>query len=88
MLPRQRTLQRVAFGFRAGDRPLFIQRGDDATAASRTEQQVASPLRLSETPVQYRNAPPLLGEHTEQVLTCHLGLSAEQIAALREAGVL
>ena len=50
--------------------------------------QVASPLRLSETPVQYRNAPPLLGEHTEQVLSRHLGLSAEQISALREAGVL
>ncbi|WP_415753922.1 CaiB/BaiF CoA transferase family protein [Pseudomonas leptonychotis] len=50
--------------------------------------QVASPLRLSETPVEYRNAPPLLGEHTEQVLSRHLGLSAEQISALREAGVL
>jgi crotonobetainyl-CoA:carnitine CoA-transferase CaiB-like acyl-CoA transferase len=53
-----------------------------------TTPQVASPLRLSETPVQYRNAPPLLGEHTEQVLTHHLGLSPEQINALREAGVL
>lgn len=53
-----------------------------------TTPQVASPLRLSETPVQYRNAPPLLGEHTEQVLTRHLGLSTEQITALREAGVL
>ncbi|MFZ3153454.1 CaiB/BaiF CoA transferase family protein [Pseudomonas sp.] len=53
-----------------------------------TTPQVASPLRLSETPVQYRNAPPLLGEHTEQVLSRHLGLSAEQIAALRESGVL
>jgi crotonobetainyl-CoA:carnitine CoA-transferase CaiB-like acyl-CoA transferase len=50
--------------------------------------QVASPLRLSETPVTYRNAPPLLGEHTEQVLSRYLNLSAEQIAALREAGVL
>jgi len=50
--------------------------------------QVASPLRLSETPVAYRNAPPLLGEHTEQVLARHLGLNAEQISALREAGVL
>ena len=49
---------------------------------------VASPLRLSETPVQYRNAPPLLGEHSEQVLQQHLGLSAEQIAALRQAGVV
>ena len=50
--------------------------------------QVASPIRLSETPVQYRNAPPLLGEHTEQVLRQWLGMSAEQIAALRQAGVL
>ncbi len=50
--------------------------------------QVASPIRLSETPVQYRNAPPLLGEHTEQVLQQWLGMGAEQIAALRQAGVL
>ena len=56
--------------------------------ASTSPYPAASPLRLSETPVEYRNAPPLLGEHTEQVLTRHLGLSAEQIAALREAGVL
>jgi crotonobetainyl-CoA:carnitine CoA-transferase CaiB-like acyl-CoA transferase len=49
---------------------------------------VASPIRLSETPVQYRNAPPLLGEHTEQVLQQWLGMGAEQIAALRQAGVL
>jgi crotonobetainyl-CoA:carnitine CoA-transferase CaiB-like acyl-CoA transferase len=53
-----------------------------------TTPLVASPLRLSQTPVEYRNAPPLLGEHTEQVLSRYLGLSAQQIAALREAGVL
>jgi crotonobetainyl-CoA:carnitine CoA-transferase CaiB-like acyl-CoA transferase len=29
---------------------------------------VASPIRLSETPVQYRYAPPTLGEHTDEVL--------------------
>ncbi|MDO9625933.1 MAG: CaiB/BaiF CoA-transferase family protein [Pseudomonas sp.] len=50
--------------------------------------QVASPIRLSATPVQYRNAPPLLGEHTEQVLQQWLGLSLEQIDQLRQAGVL
>ncbi|GLK87459.1 CaiB/BaiF CoA transferase family protein [Pseudomonas turukhanskensis] len=53
-----------------------------------TLPQVASPIRLSETPVEYRQAPPLLGEHTEAVLQRLLGLQAEQIAALREAGVL
>jgi len=50
--------------------------------------QVASPIRLSETPVEYRNAPPLLGEHTEQVLSGVLGLEVETIKRLREAGVL
>lgn len=50
--------------------------------------QVASPIRLSATPVEYRHAPPLLGEHTEQVLQQWLGLGAEQIAELRVAGVL
>ncbi|MEE1922406.1 CaiB/BaiF CoA-transferase family protein [Pseudomonas sp. 148P] len=50
--------------------------------------QVASPIRLSATPVEYRNAPPLLGEHTEQVLGGVLGLAVEDIQRLREAGVL
>lgn len=50
--------------------------------------QVASPLRLSASPVQYRSAPPLLGEHSEAILRDVLGLDAEQIAALRAAGVI
>jgi len=50
--------------------------------------QVASPIRLSETPVEYRSAPPLLGEHTDVVLEALLGLHAADIAGLREAGVL
>ena len=50
--------------------------------------QVASPIRLSETPVEYRNAPPLLGEHTRQVLEQVLGLKAGAVEALRQSGVL
>lgn len=53
-----------------------------------TLPQVASPIRLSETPVEYRQAPPLLGEHTEAVLQRLLGLQPEQIDALRQAGVV
>ena len=48
---------------------------------------VASPLRLLDTPPVLRNAPPSLGEHTEEVLM-ELGLNAARIAALREAGVV
>jgi crotonobetainyl-CoA:carnitine CoA-transferase CaiB-like acyl-CoA transferase len=50
--------------------------------------QVASPLRLSETPVEYRRAPPLLGEHTGEVLSRLLGLSTAQVAELHGAGVV
>ena len=50
--------------------------------------QVASPIRLSKTPVEYRNAPPLLGEHTRQVLEQVLGLKAGAVEALRRSGVV
>lgn len=50
--------------------------------------QVASPLRLSASPVEYRQAPPLLGEHTERVLSDVLGLDTSQVAVLRSQGVI
>jgi crotonobetainyl-CoA:carnitine CoA-transferase CaiB-like acyl-CoA transferase len=49
---------------------------------------VASPIRLSETPIEYRHAPPLLGEHTSEVLQSVLGLRADEVILLRQAGVL
>lgn len=51
-------------------------------------KHVASPLRLSRTPVEYRCAPPLLGEHTERVLSQELGLGPDDIAALRSKGII
>jgi len=49
---------------------------------------VASPIRLSGTPVQYRTAPPELGQDTQQVLAEVLGLSAGSIQALVKEGVV
>ena len=49
---------------------------------------LASPLRLSETPVDYRLAPPLLGEHTDAVLSELLGMGPGEIEQLRQAGVI
>jgi crotonobetainyl-CoA:carnitine CoA-transferase CaiB-like acyl-CoA transferase len=46
-----------------------------------------SPLHLSGAPVQHR-APPMLGQHTDEVLLQRLGKSAAEIAALRERGVV
>ncbi|MDE1167566.1 MAG: CaiB/BaiF CoA-transferase family protein [Pseudomonas sp.] len=53
-----------------------------------TLPQVASPIRMSQTPVEYRMAPPLLGEHTDQVLAELLGLQAEDLMRLRELKVV
>jgi len=44
---------------------------------------VASPLNLSATPVQYRRAPPRLGEHADELLR-EFGFSADEILQLRE----
>ena len=49
---------------------------------------VASPIRLSDTPVSYRHTPPQLGQHTDEVLTRHLGLTAEALQTFRDNGVL
>ena len=49
---------------------------------------VASPMRFSGTPLEYRLAPPLLGEHTDQVLKQFLKMDDAGIAKLRAAGVV
>lgn len=48
---------------------------------------LGSPVKLSESPASVRDAPPTLGQHTDEVLAT-LGLSAGDIAALREDGVV
>jgi crotonobetainyl-CoA:carnitine CoA-transferase CaiB-like acyl-CoA transferase len=49
---------------------------------------VANPIRFSDTPVRYEQAPPRLGEHSDEVLAQWLELDATAIGALRERGVV
>jgi crotonobetainyl-CoA:carnitine CoA-transferase CaiB-like acyl-CoA transferase len=49
---------------------------------------VASPMRFSESPVEYRRAPPLLGEHTREVLSQRLSMSAIELDHLEAEGVI
>ncbi len=49
---------------------------------------VRSPMRLSETPVVENRPPPLLGEHTLEILQEKLGLTELQIKSLKDQGII
>ena len=49
---------------------------------------VGMPYKFSDTPAAVRLPPPLLGEHTDEILAAELGLDAAAIAALRAGGVI
>ena len=51
-------------------------------------KMVNTPIKLSETPPTIRSVPPMLGQHTNEVLQEHLGLGSDEVAALREKGVV
>jgi crotonobetainyl-CoA:carnitine CoA-transferase CaiB-like acyl-CoA transferase len=46
------------------------------------------PIRLSDTPASVRTAPPLLGEHTDEVLEQLLGYDRARLSELRQNGVI
>ena len=50
-------------------------------------KMVGSPVKLSDTPVEYKRPAPRLGEHTEQVLST-LGLDDAKLAELKEKGII
>jgi crotonobetainyl-CoA:carnitine CoA-transferase CaiB-like acyl-CoA transferase len=49
---------------------------------------IASPMRFSETPLEFKLPPPTLGQHTGEVLQSALGLDAATITRLRDDGVI
>jgi crotonobetainyl-CoA:carnitine CoA-transferase CaiB-like acyl-CoA transferase len=53
-----------------------------------TVPMVASPIRLSGTPVRHEVAPPTLGQHTAEVLREVLGMEEAEVEALRRDGVV
>jgi crotonobetainyl-CoA:carnitine CoA-transferase CaiB-like acyl-CoA transferase len=71
--------------------PHVLARGmvvEMAHGSGQTVKVIANPVKLSETPADYRLPPPLLGEHTDAVLGERLGLDATALAALRGKRVI
>jgi crotonobetainyl-CoA:carnitine CoA-transferase CaiB-like acyl-CoA transferase len=71
--------------------PQIVHRGmllHQPHAAAGTVPQVANPVKFSATPVEYRRAPPLLGEHTDEVLREVLSLGEADLDALRATKVI
>lgn len=71
--------------------PQVIHRGlkvEAPHAVAGTVPMVANPIRFSQTPLNSAVPAPLLGEHTQQVLSEKLGLDADSIARLAEAKII
>jgi crotonobetainyl-CoA:carnitine CoA-transferase CaiB-like acyl-CoA transferase len=49
---------------------------------------IGSPMKFSGTPVTHELPPPLLGQHSEEILRGVLGMSAEDVAKLRASGAM
>jgi crotonobetainyl-CoA:carnitine CoA-transferase CaiB-like acyl-CoA transferase len=67
-------------------REMVIEMDHPATG-SKPMKLIANPIKLSVTPPTYRKPPPLLGQHTGEVLQ-EAGLSADEIAKLKEDGTV
>ena len=65
-----------------------IARRHAASGGRHSADWCASPMRFSATPVEYRQAPPVLGQHTDEVLRSVLGKDDAELARLRTAGVI
>jgi len=71
--------------------PQVLHRGvrlDLAHPAAGRVASVANPIKLSQTPIEYKLSPPMLGQHTDEVLGRLLNLDSDAIAALRAAAII
>ncbi|MFV8783663.1 CaiB/BaiF CoA transferase family protein [Microbulbifer sp. SA54] len=66
-------------------RGMVVEQAHPSAGLVRT---VRNPACFSGTPLEYTQAPPVLGQHTESVLTDWLGKSAEEVGALKLDGIV
>lgn len=81
------TLQQVFDDPQIRAREMRLQMAHPATGAKPVDM-IASPMKMSSTPPEYRHAPPLLGQHTDEVLGELLGMQASDLQALRDQAII
>lgn len=68
--------------------PQVIHRGMRQRDEDDEVDLIRNPIRLSQTPIQQYRRPPGLGEHTDEILTAVLGRGRDEVARLRDGGVV
>lgn len=63
-------------------------RGELPHPLSGTMPFIANPIRFSESAIHYERAPPLLGQHTREVIEEVLGLTESEIGELKASGAI
>lgn len=53
-----------------------------------TVPSLRSPMRMSDSPIDYQTAPPMLGQHTDEILLRYCDVSQEELLALKKSGVV
>jgi len=61
---------------------------EHSTSGSKPIKMIGSPIKMSRTPVSYRHSPPMLGEHTDEILSELLQLNKKQRSLLRSKGII
>jgi crotonobetainyl-CoA:carnitine CoA-transferase CaiB-like acyl-CoA transferase len=81
------TIDRVFEDPQVQARGLRVELPHPAAGAG-TVPLIANPIKYSGTPIHYRHAPPMMGQHTAEVLHELLDMGDDEIALLRERGVI
>ncbi len=80
-----RTIEELCADPQIHHREMIVEMAHAKTGALK---MMGIPVKLSDTPGEIRLPPPLLGEHTESILSDLLGKSEEDVQVLREKGVV